>query len=317
MKKRVLILPDVEGWAYDIIAQHITPHFERYVPTIKYMRDIISGSENVSFDDFDVVFIFFWYDGFSRMMNIKDFDINKCCVGMYSHNSWMKRNIPLSQVKMVLNQYPAIGCTSKKLLGIFKDHNSIHLAPSAFAPEYFQPTPLPRFNGKLKVAWAGDPMTAHHGDVKGFSSIIKPVIDELEEVELITQTKQKKIPYNQMSNFYRKAHIYINTSLNEGSPQPVMEAMACGRPVISTDVGIVPEYVNNQNGVIINRTKEGLREALLDLHSRPEDLTQMGIRARKAIEGRTWAWAAGCYEKLFDAVINAQNPRNDFTELID
>ncbi len=119
-----------------------------------------------------------------------------------------------------------------------------------------------------------------------------------------------------MSEFYKKAHVYINMSLNEGSPQPVIEAMACGRPVVSTDVGIVPEYVNDQNGLIINRNKEALREALLDLHSRAGELTQMGIMARKSIENRTWAWAAGCYEKLFDGVVDAGEPNIKFDDII-
>ena len=303
MKKKVLIIPDVEGWAYDIIAQHIMPHFQRYIPTIRYMRDIIRGTEKISFGDFDVVFVFFWYDGFTNLMDIDDFDINKVCVGIHSHNSWIKRNIPIENVKEIVNLFPVIGCISRKLMAIFEDHHSLCFTPSGYAPEFFQPSPLPQFNGVLKVAWAGDPQVAHHGDVKGFHSIIKPVISELDEVELIVQTKEERIPYHQMSRVYNSAHVYLNTSLNEGSPMPVIEAMACGRAVISTDVGIVPELIDDSNGVIIPRTHLGLREALLDLHSKPEKLTLMGINARKSIECRSWAWSAEHYEKMFDRVL--------------
>ena len=49
------------------------------------------------------------------------------------------------------------------------------------------------------------------------------------------------IAHEDMPEYYNGIDIYVCTSRTEGTPNTVLEAMACGVPVISTDVGIVPE----------------------------------------------------------------------------
>ena len=70
------------------------------------------------------------------------------------------------------------------------------------------------------------------------------------------------------------------------TPYPVLEAMHVGRPVISTDVGIVPEVVNRKNGWIIERNRSSLRSAILEAIEKRSAIRRMGINAHNSIKGK-------------------------------
>ena len=303
MKSRsVLMIADVEGWAYDFIAKSISSKFRKYEASTVYFRDLINGTDSVDASEFDVVMGFFWYDMLQRGYLVENLDINKVCVTVQSHNSWLKRGLTVKQVGNLLKEYPAIGFSSNKLMEKFPSIENKFYAPTGYEPKKFYPRPLPPFEGKLKVCWAGDPETSHHGDVKGFYQHILPAIQSLDFVELITTTKANPIKHSKMGDFYSRGHLYLCMSANEGTPMPLLEAMACGRPVISTNAGIAPEVVNKQCGWLIPRTTESLIMALEESFSKINKLQSMGVEAFISVEDRVADWSAMYYEKMFDHV---------------
>ncbi|MAS01671.1 MAG: hypothetical protein CMA42_05870 [Euryarchaeota archaeon] len=300
--RRVLLVADIEGWAYDIIAKSIQTKFRKYEADIVYFKDLIRGTKKVDASKYDVIFGFFWYDMFMRGKFIDNLDMAKVCVDIQSHNSWLKRNIDLEMVEKILTQFAATGYSSKKLMRKFPNLNDKFYTPSGYDPRKFFPTPLPTYEGKLKVCWAGDPENAHHGDVKGYYRFIKPAIDGLDNVELITASKKNPIPHDRMREFYSRGHVYLNFSSSEGTPMPVLESMACGRSIITTNVGISEEVVNSSNGWIVSRTKDDLVSVINECHKNIENLQKMGTNAFNSVSERVGDWSAMYYEKLFDCV---------------
>ena len=59
------------------------------------------------------------------------------------------------------------------------------------------------------------------------------------------------VSYFEMPYYYNAANVLLVTSLTEGSPNIVKEAMACNCPVVSTDVGDVREIIGNAIGCFI------------------------------------------------------------------
>lgn len=57
---------------------------------------------------------------------------------------------------------------------------------------------------------------------------------------------------------------------------PILESLASGRPVISTNVGIVPELVRDgHNGLIFERSRSGLEETIRMLILNPKMVETM------------------------------------------
>lgn len=76
--------------------------------------------------------------------------------------------------------------------------------------------------------------------------------------------------------------LFVHTSLMEGLPNAVLEAMAMGRPVVATDVGGVPELVaHGETGLLTPSGDEAaLTKALLYLLNAPDARRRMGDAGR-------------------------------------
>jgi glycosyltransferase involved in cell wall biosynthesis len=304
--RRVLLIADVEGWAYDIIAKSIVNSFRKYHAEIVYFRDLIDRNVTVDGNDYDVIFAFFWYDMLLRGKLVENLDLRKVCVDVQSHNSWLKRGIELDDVEMLLSNFTSVGFSSKKLMRKFPRLKNKFYTPSGFDPRRFKPSPFPQLDGTLKICWAGDPETSHHGDVKGYYEYIRPAIEKFDNVELITASKQNRIPHNQMGSFYSRGHLYLNFSSSEGTPMPLLESMACGRPAITTNVGISEEVlVDGENGWLVPRSLNALVDTIDECRKNISELQKMGLKAFQSVEERTYDWSAMHYEELFDFVYDS------------
>lgn len=70
------------------------------------------------------------------------------------------------------------------------------------------------------------------------------------------------VPHDAMSDYYNAAHALVLVSDWEGSPNSVKEALACNVPVVSTDVGDVPERLAGVSHSYVCDTEDELVEAL-------------------------------------------------------
>lgn len=89
----------------------------------------------------------------------------------------------------------------------------------------------------------------------------------------------------EMRKIYADLDVVVLSSLNEGSPVAIIEAMAAGRPVVSTDVGGVGEVVADGRGGLLvpPRDPAALAEAVTAVLSDPSAAERMGRAARAAV----------------------------------
>jgi glycosyltransferase involved in cell wall biosynthesis len=86
---------------------------------------------------------------------------------------------------------------------------------------------------------------------------------------------------------YKQADIFVLPSYHEGMPISIIEAMAAGLPIVATNVGGIPDLVeNNHNGIIVDvNSPMQLSNAMIKLINDPNLRCSFGIEGRKrAIE---------------------------------
>ncbi|MCC6004455.1 MAG: glycosyltransferase family 4 protein [Thermofilum sp.] len=73
------------------------------------------------------------------------------------------------------------------------------------------------------------------------------------------------IPHYKVARYMNEMRLLVLPSYTEGTPKVVLEAMACGTPVLATPVGCIPEILaNGEHGYIISgRSSEILAEEIL------------------------------------------------------
>lgn len=104
----------------------------------------------------------------------------------------------------------------------------------------------------------------------------------------------------EMREFYHQLDVYVQPSLSlEGLPLVLTEAMACGLPVIATDVGATRELVRDgvDGSVIPPDDVPALTRTIETLAADPEKRWQLGANAQKR------AWAEFTSRKMGEKVL--------------
>jgi glycosyltransferase involved in cell wall biosynthesis len=111
------------------------------------------------------------------------------------------------------------------------------LIPNGVDINRFFPIPKPK-NGEFIVGWAGNdrPDRAKLKRIEELRRICHKL-----GIVLYEQGRSAQISHDQMPSFYRQLDLYVNLSTTEGSNNCILEAAACGIPILGTKVGNMPE----------------------------------------------------------------------------
>ncbi|THB64600.1 MAG: glycosyltransferase family 1 protein [Desulfovibrio sp.] len=128
----------------------------------------------------------------------------------------------------------------------------------------------------LDVVLAGDP------DPSNPASVPADTLEQWSREGLVTWLGRKA----DIPGLMAKAHIACLPSYREGAPQSLMEAAACGKPIVTTDVPGCREIVRQEeNGLLVPaRDPQALATALARLAQDPKLRSHMGAKSRQLAE---------------------------------
>jgi len=132
------------------------------------------------------------------------------------------------------------------------------------------------FFESLKYIKAKNWMVVTVGKVINYDKI-KGIIFEIKQMGYI---KEK----NDISDIYNIADIFCISSLDDNFPTTVLEAMACGIPVVGFNVGAIPEHVIEECGIMVkSKDIEALGKAIGKLLTNDEMRRNFGENCRKRV----------------------------------
>jgi len=86
-----------------------------------------------------------------------------------------------------------------------------------------------------------------------------------------------------LRQIYHSSSVFLNTSLHSPVPTVLMEAMACGCAIVSTENCMIPEIVEHGKNGFMSNDKEELRQYAEKLINDPELARELGNNAQKTI----------------------------------
>jgi glycosyltransferase involved in cell wall biosynthesis len=96
-------------------------------------------------------------------------------------------------------------------------------------------------------------------------------------------------PASTLSSFYRLARVFVFPSLYEGFGLPPLEAMACGTPVVTSNVSSLPEVAGGAALLVdpheVDAIADGIRRAVED------EALRQDLVARGLARARQFSWA--------------------------
>lgn len=148
-----------------------------------------------------------------------------------------------------------------------------------------------RLEDQKRVDWlvrAWQQVEAHHSTAQLF--IVGDGRDRRELETLATKLGLKRCQFLGVQpdgyRFFQAADVGVMTSLFEGHPYALLEAMACGCPMVATAADGIPEtIVEGETGFCVPvADTAALAEKILHILSHPDKSVQMGACARRRVE---------------------------------
>jgi L-malate glycosyltransferase len=209
--------------------------------------------------------------------------------------------------------------------------SKVHYLPFGIDTDIFCPDPEQRKNGSTIEIFSNrgffpvyDNETLVHGftlahekdprlrlTLKGDGPLEQTVRDQVATLGLSgVVCFKKRTAYADVPQDFRQADIFLTTSVSDGTPVSILEAMASGLPCIATDIGGIPEWIEHtKTGLLVPpKSPDLVADAILTLAGDPVTRSRMGSAARQTVvKHGQWNPLMAQAEKDYLALIETYN----------
>ena len=112
------------------------------------------------------------------------------------------------------------------------------------------------------------------------------------------------LPREKLISLYRRSNVVVSSSNNETFGLTLVEAMACGVPIISTRSGGPQDFITDKVGLLVSRGNvEEMSEAMIEIHRKYRTYDPEKIRAH-CIQNYSEGAIVNKLESIYSEIIN-------------
>jgi len=288
---RCLLITDRANWAYHSIAQSIKKYNDSDIKiTILHSKGDEKKIRHI-YKKFDRILVMGW----QTYKRIPFLPRNITSVGIHSFHGWDNRKttpeknaIPPRKLMRFLSSFHSVNAVSKRLTNVFaKNGLKVVYTANGVDTQIFRCISRPPIGKKIIIGYSG---SKAHDWRKGVSKFILPAAEKANvKVKIAMLSTNKYVPLTDMYKFYNRLDCYICASSSEGMSLSVLEAAACGRPIITTRVGGCTEIIKeNETGFFVQRNTKEISDKI-NLLKNVEMLQKMSHDIENDIK-QNWGW---------------------------
>lgn len=311
-KQHVTLLVDFPNWAFDYIARSIARRLRhRFKFSIKYT----SKKDRLNPKTTDLLHVFFWGEDYYKQFGFQKNQIVKEVASL----RWMHedRYGPISTeefVRQYLDDCIAVTTPCRSIYELLLPHVSslFHTPNGVESSAYRGEVVRPLSKKYLTIGWVGNP----NDTTKGLKDIIEPAAHGFELHSTLGNLSRR-----QMRKFYRNIDILAIGSIAESQPLPLLESFASGCFPVSTNVGIVPEFVKDRiNGLVVERNIESFAKAFQWCNQNRDVLAQASAINKKLARERSWSNCVSRIDEVYSFLLQGNahvTARSGLAEFVD
>lgn len=153
------------------------------------------------------------------------------------------------------------------------DPKKVFIVPNGIDTERFRP--LDREQCRARLGWFDDRFhilfTNGNGDPRKRIELAQAAVEVLRRRGVAAELNPiPRVPHTEVPIWMNAADAVVLTSVHEGSPNAIKEALACNRPIVSVDVGDVRERIEGISGCyLVAANPDAIAQGLFSVYSGP------------------------------------------------
>ncbi len=217
-----------------------------------------------------------------------------------------------------LRELDAIITVSRSQIGFYEEivgRDKVFYIPHGIDTEYFRPTGIRDYDRPFQCLFVGGWLR----DIEFLKCIINKAATHAPHIRFhLLSVKQfhkdfeglknvkvhDRVTDTELLHLYNESHLLFLPLKNATANNSILEAFACGLPVMTTDVGGIQDYIDNNCSILFpSGDVDYAMQLLTDILNDPVRLQKMSVAARKRAMEFDWPVIAGRVLELYSKLM--------------